>query len=73
MAMRSAALASLLLVLFALAFLFVPQWLIVDLSIGSRSVRIWLAMGWVVVALCLTGRAAARISSRGREFPEPEE
>jgi hypothetical protein len=70
MAVRNAVLASLFLASFALAFLFVPQWLIIDLAIGSRTARIWLAVGWAFAALCAFGYAAVRISSPGRVAAE---
>jgi len=53
-----------LLAVFALVFLFVPQWLIIDLPVASRRLRIWLAVGWVVFAFYLLGSFAVRLTSR---------
>lgn len=64
---RAAAIALVSVGAFAAAFLFVPQWIIVDLTAGSRAMRIWLAVSWVAVAFWASSYAITRISRRARE------
>lgn len=72
-AVNHAAFACLCLASLALVFLFVPQWLIVDLPMADRTARIWLAVAWVFAALCAFGYTAVRVSTRGRDVAEPPE
>ena len=61
--LRTVGQALLYLVLFAVVFLFVPQWVIIDVSVASRDTRIGLAMGWAILAFCGFCYLATRISS----------
>jgi hypothetical protein len=34
-----------------LAFLYVPHWILTALSTPSRGIRVWMATGWIALAL----------------------
>lgn len=53
-------LASAIFLALALAFLFVPQWILVELPGLGRSTRVWLATAWVGAAFVAAGYAAWR-------------
>lgn len=50
------------LVLLALAFLWIPHWILAGLPFGSRSLRVGIATGWVGGAFCLASYLAWRTS-----------
>jgi hypothetical protein len=61
---KALGLSAALFVAFVLVFLFVPQWLIVDLRAGSRALRVWLAVFWVGGGLVGAGALALRMTRR---------
>lgn len=70
--LRDGGLAVLLVVYFALAFVFVPQWIIVELPLFSRPLRVWLAVLWVALALGAAGYAAIRVTTpKSTGEPQP--
>lgn len=48
-----------------LAFLFAPQWILVELPWPARAIRVWMATAWVGIAFGAAGYAAWRYSGEG--------
>jgi len=56
--MRAVIASALTFLLLVLAFLYVPHWILTALGTPSRGVRVWMATGWIALALgasCLVG------------------
>ncbi|MDZ7630238.1 MAG: hypothetical protein U5K74_02475 [Gemmatimonadaceae bacterium] len=55
---RAVVASVLVFLLLALAFLYVPHWILTALSSPSRDIRVWMATGWIALALgasCVVG------------------
>ncbi|MCC7054338.1 MAG: hypothetical protein IT355_13810 [Gemmatimonadaceae bacterium] len=62
--MRAAGVGAGAFAVLALAFLFVPHWILTGLTAPARGVRVWMATAWIALvfgASCVAGwRATAR-------------
>lgn len=54
-------------ILLVVALLYVPQWILVELRLGDRSVLVWLATGWVAAVFVGLSYGAWRATDPRRE------
>jgi hypothetical protein len=54
-----------------LAFFYVPHWILTALHSPSRDIRVWLATGWIAIALGASCYAGWRATGGSRSAPSP--
>ncbi|MCC6244535.1 MAG: hypothetical protein IT353_16955 [Gemmatimonadaceae bacterium] len=66
---RALALGVLTFAVTILVFLYIPHWILTALNTPSRGIRVWMATGWIALALILSGIAAWRSTAAAPQAP----
>ncbi len=66
---RAAGIGLLAVLVLVLLFFYIPHWILTKLSAPAREWRVWMATGWVLLALAGSSWVGWRTSGPTRESP----